>query len=56
MAVLCTDFLAMRTRQLAEMIQTLPDAACPEHQRGRCREILHQLESAIDTLSLMERA
>ena len=55
MAVLCTDFLAIRTRRLAEMIQTLPDSACPEHQRGCCRELLRQLENAIDTLTLMER-
>jgi hypothetical protein len=55
MAVLSTNFLAIRTRKLAEMIENLPYAACPEHQRGCCRELLQQLQSAIDTLSLVER-
>ena len=55
MAVLSTDFLAIRTRKLAEMIQTLPQSACPEHQRHSCRELLAQLCSAIETLSLSER-
>ena len=55
MAVLSTDFLAIRTRKLAEMIQTLPQSACPEHQRNHCRELLDQLCSAIETLSLSEQ-
>ena len=55
MAVLSTEFLAIRTRHLAEMIQTLPQSACPEHQRHRCRELLDQLLSAIETLSFVER-
>ena len=56
MSVLNTDFLAIRTRHLAEMIQTLPDSACPEHQCNRCNELLQQLVSALDTLTLMEQS
>ena len=56
MSVLNTDFLAIRTRHLAEMIQTLPDSACPEHQCNRCNELLQQLASALDTLTLMEQS
>ena len=56
MSVLNTDFLAIRTRHLAEMIQTLPDSACPVHQCNRCNELLQQLVSALDTLTLMEQS
>jgi len=51
MAVLSTDFLARRTHHLAEMIQTLPVSARPDHQVGCCRELLVQLGEALDRLA-----
>ena len=55
MAVLSTDFLARRTHHLAEMIQTLPASARPDHQVGCCRELLVQLGEALDRLAQPER-
>ena len=51
MAVLSTDYLARRTHHLAEMIQTLPVSARPDHQVGCCRELLLQLGEALDRLA-----
>jgi len=51
MTVLCTNLLAVRTRELADMIETLPVSLAPEHQYERCCELLEQLAIALDLLS-----
>lgn len=51
MAVLSTNLLALRTRELADMIETLPVSLAPEHQYERCCELLEQLAVALDLLS-----
>ena len=43
MAVLSTNLLAVRTRELADMIETLPVSVAPEHQYDRCCELLEQV-------------
>jgi hypothetical protein len=50
MAVISTDFLALRARQLADMIETLPISVAPCHQHERCRELVNQLERGLDQL------
>lgn len=50
MPVLCTNLLAVRTRELADMIETLPGCLSPEHQYDRCCELLEQVAIALDRL------
>lgn len=50
MAVLSTNLVASRTRQLADMIETLPVSLSPEHQYERCCELLEQVAIALDLL------
>ena len=50
MAVLSTNLVASRTRQLADMIETLPVSLAPEHQYERCCELLEQVAIALDLL------
>ncbi len=50
MAVLSTNLLALRTRELADMIETLPVSLAPEHQYERCCELLEQVAIALDLL------
>lgn len=50
MAVLSTNLLALRTRQLADMIETLPVSLAPELQYERCCELLEQVAVALDLL------
>ena len=51
MAVLSTNLLAMRTRALADMIETLQVSLSPDHQYERCCELLEQVAVALDLLS-----
>jgi len=51
MAVLSTNLLAVRTRELADMIETLPISLSPDHQYERCCELLEQVAVAFDLLS-----
>jgi len=51
MAVLSTNLLAVRTRELADMIETLPVSLSPDHQYERCCELLEQVAVALDLLS-----
>jgi len=51
MAVLSTNLVAVRTRELADMIETLPVSLSPEHQYQRCCELLEQVAVALDLLS-----
>ena len=51
MPVLSTNLLAVRTRELADMIETLPVSVAPEHQYDRCCELLEQVAIALDLLS-----
>lgn len=50
MSVLCTDLLAVRTRELADMIETLPVSLAPDIQYERCCELLEQLATALEFL------
>ena len=50
MTVLCTNLLALRTRELADMIETLPSSLAPDHQHARCCALLEQLAIALDRL------
>ena len=51
MAVLCTNLLALRTRELADLIETLPVSLAPEMHYERCCELLEQLAIALDLLA-----
>lgn len=51
MAVLSTNLLALRIRELADMIETLPVSLAPEHQYERCCELLEQVAVALDLLA-----
>ena len=51
MAVLSTNLLAVRTRELADMIETLPVSLSPDHQYERCCELLEQVAISLDLLS-----
>jgi hypothetical protein len=51
MAVLCTNLLALRARELADMIETLPVSLSPDHQYERCCELLEQVAVALDFLA-----
>ena len=51
MAVLSTNLLAVRTRELADMIETLPISLSPDHQYERCCELLEQVALALDLLT-----
>ena len=51
MAVLSTNLLALRTRELADLIETLPVSLAPEMHYERCCELLEQLAVALDLLS-----
>ena len=51
MAVLSTNLLALRTRELADMIETLPVSLAPDHQYERCCELLEQVAIALDLLT-----
>ena len=51
MAVLSTNLLAVRTRELADMIETLPISLSPDHQYERCCELLEQVAISLDLLS-----
>ena len=48
MAVLSTNLLALRTRELADLIETLPVSLAPELHYERCCE---QLAIALDLLA-----
>lgn len=50
MAVVSTELLARQARLLAEMIETLPCCLAPVDQHARCRQLLGQLESALERL------
>ena len=50
MAVLSTNLLALRTRELADMIETLPVSLSPELHYERCCELLEQVAVALDLL------
>ena len=50
MAVLSTNLLALRTRELADMIETLPVSLAPELHYERCCELLEQVAVALDLL------
>ena len=50
MTVLCTNLLALRTRELADMIETLPRSLTPDHHHARCCALLEQLAIALDLL------
>lgn len=50
MAVLSTNLLALRTRELADMIETLPVSLAPDLQYERCCELLEQVAVALDLL------
>ncbi len=50
MAVLSTDLLALRTRELADLIETLPVSLAPEIHHQRCCELIEQLAMALDLL------
>ncbi len=51
MAVLSTNLMALRTRELADMIETLPVSLSPDHQYERCCELLEQVAISLDLLS-----
>jgi hypothetical protein len=51
MAVLSTNLLALRTRELADLIETLPVSLAPELHYERCCELLEQLATALDLLA-----
>jgi hypothetical protein len=51
MTVLSTNLLAVRTRELADMIETLPVSLAPDHQYERCCELLEQVAIALDLLT-----
>jgi hypothetical protein len=51
MAVLSTNLLALRTRELADLIETLPVSLAPEMHYERCCELLEQLALALDLLA-----
>jgi len=51
MATLSTNLLAVRTRELADMIETLPISLSPDHQYERCCELLEQVAIALDLLT-----
>jgi len=51
MAVLSTNLLALRTRELADLIETLPVSLAPELHYERCCELLEQLAIALDLLA-----
>ena len=51
MAVLSTNLLAVRTRELADMIETLPISLSPDHQYESCCELLEQVAISLDLLS-----
>ena len=51
MAVLSTNLLALRTRELADLIETLPVSLAPEMHYERCCELLEQLAVALDLLA-----
>lgn len=50
MGILSTNLLALRARQLADMIETLPVSVAPGRQHQRCCELLTQLERALAKL------
>ncbi|MFO7629420.1 MAG: hypothetical protein R6W06_07885, partial [Prochlorococcaceae cyanobacterium] len=50
MPVVSTDLLALRARQLADMIQTLPISVAPSRQHERCQELVGQLERGLAKL------
>ncbi len=51
MAILSTNLMAVRTRELADMIETLPVSLSPDHQYERCCELLEQVAISLDLLS-----
>ena len=51
MAVLSTNLLALRTRELADLIETLPVSLAPERHYDRCCELLEQVAVALDLLT-----
>ncbi|GDX73300.1 hypothetical protein LBMAG39_17330 [Cyanobium sp.] len=51
MAVLSTNLLALRTRELADLIETLPASLAPERHYDRCCELLEQVAVALDLLT-----
>ena len=48
---LCTNLLALRARELADMIEALPRSLAPDHQYACCCELLEQLAIALDLLA-----
>lgn len=50
MSVLCTELVAIRTRELADMIETLPVSVAPERHYERCCELLEQVAQALAVL------
>ena len=53
MSVLCTELVALRTRELADMIETLPASLSPDLQYERCCELLDQVAMALETLGAL---
>jgi hypothetical protein len=51
MAVLSTNLLALRTRELADLIETLPVSLAPDLHHARCCELLEQVAVALDRLT-----
>jgi hypothetical protein len=51
MAVLSTNLLALRTRELADLIETLPVSLAPDLHHARCCELLEQVAIALDLLT-----
>ena len=51
MPVLSANLLAVRTRELADMIETLPVSVAPARQYDRCCELREQVAIALDLLS-----
>jgi len=51
MAVLSTNLLAFRTRELADLIETLPVSLAPDLHYERCCELLEQVALALDLLT-----
>lgn len=50
MPVVSTELLALRARQLADMIETLPMSVAPGRQHERCCELVEQLERGLAKL------
>ncbi len=53
MSVLCTELVALRTRELADMIETLPVSVVPDLHYERCCELLDQVAVALETLGAL---